>query len=106
MEPGRKIYSVAVSFSAVTLLELALGAGEAKRMAAITKEVPPLCAYPMGDATLYFYGSRNAAKMARNVLADHGIDCGNNICEWTVGKDGVPEFTEKLPDDWRPSDAD
>ena len=46
--------------------------------------------YP--DGTLFFYASRAEAVRARNVARAKGIECGDNICVFKVGLDGVPEM--------------
>lgn len=47
------------------------------------------------NGVLTFYDSRNNAIKAKNLVKGRGLAVGRNVCEFTVAKDGVPEFSEE-----------
>ena len=73
---GQKVYSVATGH--INVLR------KASRAACkiMDSQEGFLAIHPCDRGTLWFYDSLNAAKGARNVARAHGIQCGDNICEF------------------------
>lgn len=86
-KPGERLFSVATGNLAPWIKasrEAAELMGEQDGFVGIAPMYP--------DGTLFFYASRPEAIRARNVARAKGIECGDNICVFKVGPDGVPEM--------------
>lgn len=87
LKPGSTIYSVATGNVRITRRS---SREAAKYVASLNGFVGVTPYYPAG--TLWYFDTLNAAKRARNMMLDKGINCGDNICEFRVADDGVPEM--------------
>lgn len=95
-KPGTKMYSVAIGLFP-NIIEMATNSGKAKQIIDLYNDLDGIAGvHPVAEknAQLFMFNSRQDAIKAKNVCKHRGIPVGNNICEFTVAKDGVPEFTE------------
>lgn len=99
LREGQKIFSVVTPMP--SLLSTFFFKGGDKLLDCATSQEGFVGVHPAAPNIVFFYDCRANATKARNVLEFRGYKCGVNICEFTIAKDGVPEMTEEIPEEFR-----
>lgn len=87
VEPGAELFSVATG-------RLSIWRKRSRQAVDFMGALDGLVAvHQVADGRLlWLFATENDAKRGRNDAQAAGIECGRNICRWTVAADGVPEF--------------